>query len=604
MPKRSAAATAAAAAAAAAGGARQLSIADIFRRAAAKKARADSTAPESAGGTAASVPASGADAAAGDAAVAPAEALAAAAGAGARCDGVAVDATAAAAAEVRVAAGATKRVAAAAPARGKRDGARADEGAAGAADAGVHAMEVGGACGAGAGSAGGVATRQDDSADRSGDGQRGEQQPWGERQEVERRPDDVPAEPAEGVVADEERRQQSAMAPVSASCGLTPYELERQARIAANKARLAALVTPALKVVQATAAKVAPKPKPQKRPSRRSTASAAVPAVPLRRSTRSRGPPPTAPTSGTDVATAAAAAAAAAAAVAAPAYEAHKFDDSAVVQYDLTADDDNDRWGGANEHSDASLLLPESGDVPMRLRLRRRGRSFADAALKRVYSCDRRGGLLVAAGKDGRASVFAIDGSSTAGDIARGESSAAADDEGDDDEGFCAEPILSWKAHPGWIGDVQWMSGGSGRLVTASNDKTVRLWDARAQSEIDGAPRELACTAALHSGGIFSLHELATKLLTTSKDGGEADPARAVVGGAMLSQRSALIAADTHDRNAWPHGARRIPSRRAERRARGFHRRDLERRQRTQRGQERAMAARAVHCCDLRLMWI
>ena len=282
--------------------------------------------------------------------------------------------------------------------------------------------------------------------------------------------------------------------------GLSKYERERLARIAANHARMEAMLGHSLRAAEVAAA--ASKPKARARPRKRAKRSEGEePAQLLRRSARQRGTPA--------AAGAVAAAVDASAAVAVvpvpppePVYDPAEFDSSAVVQYDLT---DSTRWGG---DGGGGAALPASGELPQRLRLAARGRECWDPTLKRVYSVDRAGELLVAAGKDGRATVFALDG------LGGGDEGASADAEGD-----AVVPLLSWKAHGGWVGDVQWVTGGDGRVLTAANDKAVRLWDARSASARNGAPRELARAAGLHGGGIFSLHERAGKLLTTSKDG-------------------------------------------------------------------------------------
>ncbi len=141
-----------------------------------------------------------------------------------------------------------------------------------------------------------------------------------------------------------------------------------------------------------------------------------------------------------------------------------------------------------------------------------RGVSFADPSLSRIYAVDRQGALVVAAGHGGRAALWST------------HPPAA---EVDDDENAAA-PLLSWRAHTGWVCAAQLATHDDAlRLLTAANDKTVALWDLSQQR--DGAPRRLALACDLHAGGIWGMHAprsgddvsgpAAAHVWTCSKDG-------------------------------------------------------------------------------------
>ena len=100
------------------------------------------------------------------------------------------------------------------------------------------------------------------------------------------------------------------------------------------------------------------------------------------------------------------------------------------------------------------------------------------------------GSLLVAAGEKGLVDVFGLDGGSA--------------------------PLASWKAHKGWIASARFVeSGGSTtpRLLTASNDGAVALWDltkvAASSAKSARIPKQL-CVEKWHSNGVFSADTLRT----------------------------------------------------------------------------------------------
>ena len=135
------------------------------------------------------------------------------------------------------------------------------------------------------------------------------------------------------------------------------------------------------------------------------------------------------------------------------------------------------------------------------------GATYHDNNLKRIYSISFRpcGKLVAAAGHGGIAGIFGI-GSSAGGSDAE-------------------DVLLSWKAHQGWIGDIQFVSqqqaeSASNLVLSTSNDKTVVLWDINtaASAGRQVVPKKVA-TETWHSSGVFSMHELGGRIATGSKDG-------------------------------------------------------------------------------------
>lgn len=191
-----------------------------------------------------------------------------------------------------------------------------------------------------------------------------------------------------------------------------------------------------------------------------------------------------------------------------------------------------------------------------------------DPALKRIYSMHfspGSGALLAAGGHQGRcvfrraacSARFGTDSStyvrwSSVSVFSTPHSVAPA-----------AEPLLSFRAHRGWVAGVQFVSGPGGAgeadpwqhvgvpaaargtvLATAGNDGVVALWDVsrskrvvrRARAALaahlrglqllpppslqggDVQPFPLLSASDLHAAGVFSLHELRGVLATGSKD--------------------------------------------------------------------------------------
>ena len=169
------------------------------------------------------------------------------------------------------------------------------------------------------------------------------------------------------------------------------------------------------------------------------------------------------------------------------------YDDSSVKRYDCEA------VRLRVSHADLSNGVSGLAEIE--------DAAYVDSNLKRIYSISFRpcGKLVAAAGHGGMAGIFGI-GNTAGGD---GE-----------------DVLLSWKAHNGWIGDIQFVSHqkdnqASNLVLSASNDKTVVLWDINTATQKKGGkvvPKNLA-SGAWHGQGVFSLHEVAGCICTGSKDG-------------------------------------------------------------------------------------
>jgi len=327
-----------------------------------------------------------------------------------------------------------------------------------------------------------------------------------------------PAPPVAAAACEAPRQPPTPAAPKQPTAGLSSYERKRNARIARNRLVLANLGLEASKAeMERRAQHKKPKPKAKKR--RAAPKKRAAPAVPARRSLRARGisangasivkPSSSAATAyGADVESE-------------PEPEPEVFDDSDVLRY--LCDGAADAVGDSSTAAAAAALLPAPGatrrfvepraaDVP-------HGEFECAHGLRRIYSLHwwssapsaaaagagagaaasasaaatvrpPPGSLLVAAGEKGLVDVFGLDGGSA--------------------------PLASWKAHKGWIASARFVeSGGSTtpRLLTASNDGAVALWDltkvAASSAKSARIPKQL-CVEKWHSNGVFSADTLRT----------------------------------------------------------------------------------------------
>eukprot|EP00899_Mesostigma_viride_P007493 jgi/Mesvir1/16745/Mv15125-RA.1 len=199
------------------------------------------------------------------------------------------------------------------------------------------------------------------------------------------------------------------------------------------------------------------------------------------------------------------------------------FDDSSVHHYLCSARQPEDVGqagpGGTGSTCRVSNKLAGFADSRM---------EYSCPELRSIYGMDIMGGghLLAAGGHNGMIAVW-----------------GAARDAHASGPSLVQEPLLSFKAHKGWVCQVQFLrpqGEGGGHvpcsspiqptaplLLTASNDACVSLWDI-SKSCSTGAgrgggggaarPRLLWEADHLHTGGIFSMQQLGSRLLTASKD--------------------------------------------------------------------------------------
>lgn len=286
-------------------------------------------------------------------------------------------------------------------------------------------------------------------------------------------------------------------APTSTPCaGLSEYELERLRNIAENQAALAALglADPVLPT----------KFKPPSK-ARKHTAPAPPPPPRSNRVLRSRAKPEPSE-AGAD------AAACAAEVDDAAEEEGPAFDHSKVLRYFCTAGVDASA-GCARSAADGMELCRATEAAEGRLvGWRRTAEELScPAELSKVYSFTSRPAaegppLLAAAGHAGWTVIWPL------ACFGRGEQLAEP-----------LEPLLSFQAHTSWLGELQFLKGslgdtGGAKLLTSSNDGSIRLWDL-ARSSPRG-PLRLGSheVHARTSGGIFAMHEVGLRVLTASKD--------------------------------------------------------------------------------------
>lgn len=133
-----------------------------------------------------------------------------------------------------------------------------------------------------------------------------------------------------------------------------------------------------------------------------------------------------------------------------------------------------------------------------------------DPQLKKIYSISfspfEENRLIATGGHQGQVSIY-------------GSSPVA------DPESQVAAPLMSFRAHKGWISSVSLAksSATEGRatrnvLITTSNDSFLKVWDLNQSSTTLQTPKEVLKINSLHQNGIFGLDVLGDALLTCSKD--------------------------------------------------------------------------------------
>ncbi|QDZ24523.1 WD40 repeat domain-containing protein [Chloropicon primus] len=128
--------------------------------------------------------------------------------------------------------------------------------------------------------------------------------------------------------------------------------------------------------------------------------------------------------------------------------------------------------------------------------------SRATTSFRRVYSMDFDGrGALAVAGEKGLASVLGLEYS--------------------EDGKPSLRTLLDCKLSRSWIASVQFVGKGGDRLLSASNDGEINLWNlglSAWDSKMSACVPSNVCSHQAHSKGIFSMDAAAGKILTGSKD--------------------------------------------------------------------------------------
>ena len=201
------------------------------------------------------------------------------------------------------------------------------------------------------------------------------------------------------------------------------------------------------------------------------------------------------------------------------------FDISNIFAYSCYDDDQNgnDNNNNKNKVRVEKVALPSTSTFNNTTTLKRlknvgnNDKYFSDPKLKKIYSISfqqvEQPDVFIAGGHGGMVSAFGIH------DIVRTY-------EEDEDEYDFIEPLMSFKAHSGWISTVQLINSINSNkkhvLMTASNDAVLTLWDMTKQLNTerkkDIRPKILATNNNLHNNGIFCAHERNGKIVTGSKD--------------------------------------------------------------------------------------
>ncbi|RLN88321.1 hypothetical protein BBJ28_00009448 [Nothophytophthora sp. Chile5] len=192
------------------------------------------------------------------------------------------------------------------------------------------------------------------------------------------------------------------------------------------------------------------------------------------------------------------------------------FDDSTVLRYTCAS--------GASKQMTPTAVKATLGDSESAKTLV--GFTFGeesyltDPALKKVYAMSfspfQENGLIAAGGHQGHVSIYPMPTTSSS---SQREAEAADGDEAHGDSVHV--PLMSFKAHSGWISNVSLAKsvfGEKNLLLTAANDAIVKLWDLNRSSSVLRSPKELYASSAQHSKGIFGLDVCGDAVVTCSKD--------------------------------------------------------------------------------------
>ena len=274
-----------------------------------------------------------------------------------------------------------------------------------------------------------------------------------------------------------------------ASAELVDYEKIRKRRLVRNRHFLNSLNADARKLMKPSSLD---RKKPPKKKVKVKRDERAKPDVQLRRRTRSStrsavGIESKGMEQGKDVA------AAAAGAVVEIIEEPLNFVQSAVADYDTA------------ELKLGPKVEDDIGDSTGASRLRKLSSSHASTScFRKIYSIDVADGACVVAGEKGMASVYGMK--------MRDSDNPVSDD-------LSLDCLLDVKLHRSWISNIQFLSSqavaGKRLMLSAANDGSLQLWNinktAFDQKQGMDVPENID-SVYIHSKGIFSMHEKASKV--------------------------------------------------------------------------------------------
>ncbi|KAJ0391214.1 hypothetical protein P43SY_011212 [Pythium insidiosum] len=157
--------------------------------------------------------------------------------------------------------------------------------------------------------------------------------------------------------------------------------------------------------------------------------------------------------------------------------------------------------GEPQEQADAKLVEVADDDSEVE--------TFDESSVLRYTPFEDRA-LLVSGGHQGQVSVYGL---------------TTADRDADDLDGISQAPLMSFKAHSGWISCVTLALsrvGQENRLLTSGNDGVVKLWDlnqrSTASQRTGAIAKALFVADNLHRSGIFGMDVRGDEMITCSKD--------------------------------------------------------------------------------------
>ena len=169
------------------------------------------------------------------------------------------------------------------------------------------------------------------------------------------------------------------------------------------------------------------------------------------------------------------------------------FEDSSILQYSCTiksSNENNKLEKGAKKNASEELIITgyrESNDI-----------QFCDSSLKKIYSLDfsRSNELFCSGGDRGWVAIYGINSKSVAkpkdtkkkdkddedkDDEDKDDEDKDEDKDKDDEDENNESPLCSWRSHESWVSCCAFLSDTNDKLITSSNDRTIRLWDLNKQ---------------------------------------------------------------------------------------------------------------------------